>query len=209
MKRTLIFMSAVLCLATAQAQAASRPALGIRMDDSTGGKTTAGVAIDSVMAGSPAAQAGLLAGDRISAIDNQQVSNPDDVIKIIAASSTNKQVTLNVNRGVWHASLPATLGDADQVFRAPAATPTVNTSCYYQNAGQCPTCQYCPGTPNVTNSCCCQGGWQYPSCQYYPANSSMNTSCSSGYCGQRHPLLYRWLSRPGYESDPPFIDGSQ
>jgi C-terminal processing protease CtpA/Prc len=98
-----------------------RPALGITMRDSVADKATVGVVIASVVGGSPAAQAGLLAGDRILAIDHQPVSSSADVIKIVGVSGTNKQVVLDVARGVWRASLPATLRTADQVFRGSPA----------------------------------------------------------------------------------------
>src|SRR5579863_2447088 len=105
MKLSIFLLGAALCLATASAQADDRPALGITMRDRASDKANAGVMIDSVVAGSPAAQAGLLAGDRITAIDNQPMSNSADVIKIIGASGLNRQVTLDVTRGVWRASL--------------------------------------------------------------------------------------------------------
>jgi len=105
-------------------------------------KSHAGVAIAIVVAGSPAEQAGLLSGDRVTAIDNQPVSNSADVIKIIGASGVNKQVTVDVTRGAWRASLTATLRNTDQVFRVTQATPAATPSCCYQGGSQCPSCQY-------------------------------------------------------------------
>lgn len=119
---------AIILLAVTTASADDRPALGITMRDGAGNKPTAGVLIASVVPGSPAAQAGLLAGDRILAIDEQPVSSSSEVIKIIGASSTNKQVVLDVRRGVWRASLPATLRRADQVFRPSPARAATRSS---------------------------------------------------------------------------------
>jgi membrane-associated protease RseP (regulator of RpoE activity) len=145
MKWFMILLGAVLCLATTKAQADDQPALGITMVDSPGGTVSAGVTISSVVAGGPAAQAGVLPGDQITAVNNQPVANSDGMAKIIAASGANKQVTLNVTRGAWRASLPATLAAWGQVFPAPAATATTATatpSYYYPNDCGCSSGQY-------------------------------------------------------------------
>lgn len=139
MMKSMMLMGAVFVLVTARAPAQDRPALGITLDDDTNGKASAGVVITNVVAGGPAAQAGLLAGDRITAIDKKPVSSSADVIKIIASSSVNKQIVLDVTRGPWRASLSATLGEMDQVFRAPPPTPAVTTTSYYQET---PSYQY-------------------------------------------------------------------
>lgn len=121
------------------------------MVDSAGGKANSGVAIGSVVVGSPAAQAGLSAGDRIMAIDNQPVSSSADVIKIVGASSVNKQVTLDVTRGAWRGPLKATLRNQAQVFRAPPPTPTVTPTWYYQPRPQYPAYQNTNGYYRVGN----------------------------------------------------------
>jgi membrane-associated protease RseP (regulator of RpoE activity) len=150
---------AILSLAATTTRANDRPALGVTMSDSAGDKATAGVVITSVAVGSPAAQAGLLAGDRILSIDHQPVSNSADVIRIIGASGVNKQVTLDVTRGVRRVSLAATLRNKDQVFRAPPTTPTVTPAWKYQSGSQRPSRQYTNGWYRVGNVIINGGRW--------------------------------------------------
>lgn len=55
-----------------------------------------GVGIRSVVAGSPAARAGLTAGDRIVSIDDITISNPDDVVLTIRSRHPGDRVTMAI-----------------------------------------------------------------------------------------------------------------
>ena len=106
-------LAASLLAADANAQGA-RPALGVTMSDNTAG----GVLLTDVTAGSPAALAGLRAGDRILSINGQKVGDYRDVTRLINANTPNAAVKLDVDRGGWRTTVNATLGNANQVFQA-------------------------------------------------------------------------------------------
>ena len=69
----------------------SRPYLGISLMPSD-----RGVAIGNVTPDSPAAKAGLNAGDRILKIDNQDARDPNGLLQTIAAKKPGDKVTLRV-----------------------------------------------------------------------------------------------------------------
>ncbi|HSD03980.1 MAG TPA: trypsin-like peptidase domain-containing protein [Gaiellales bacterium] len=85
---------------------ASHPYLGVSMVDAQNGARIA-----RVEAGSPAADAGLKAGDVITAIDGRSVSSSDDVVQRVSAMSPGDSVTLTVQRGSSSTTIHATLGN--------------------------------------------------------------------------------------------------
>jgi putative serine protease PepD len=85
---------------------ASHPYLGVSLVDAQGGARIA-----RVEAGSPAAGAGLKAGDVITAIDGRPVSSADDVVQGLSAMSPGDSVTLTVQRGGSASTIHATLGN--------------------------------------------------------------------------------------------------
>lgn len=88
-------------------QAVSHAYLGVSTTDSTG---TTGALIGSVATGGPAADAGLRAGDIITAIDGHAVTGPSDVVAAIAGHKPGDQVKITVRRGSGTRSVTATLG---------------------------------------------------------------------------------------------------
>ena len=93
--------------------------LGVTADDRQDG----GVLIVNVTAASPAAQAGLLAGDVIVAIDGQPVRNMDDMAQRLAGKGAGAKLAFTVNRGGVEQRPEVTLGMRAQsrVVAAPAA----------------------------------------------------------------------------------------
>jgi PDZ domain-containing protein len=94
-------------------QGHERAALGITLSDSARG----GVQVAHVLPYSPAAQAGLQAGDRIVAINQQPVGSYRDVTRIIGQMNPNSQVQLHVDRNGQQSTLVATLASPQQVFQ--------------------------------------------------------------------------------------------
>lgn len=81
--------------------------LGVRVGDSTNG---AGAQVGSVSSGSPAAAAGLKAGDVITAVDDKAVTGADDLTAAIAARQPKDTVTLTVDRNGSTRTIDVTLG---------------------------------------------------------------------------------------------------
>jgi hypothetical protein len=75
-----------------------------------GAFTPTGVRVDAVTAGSLFARAGLLAGDVITAVDNQPLRSLDDAASLYARAASTKSVSVQVQR----AGKPATLRIAIQ-----------------------------------------------------------------------------------------------
>jgi len=76
-----------------------------------------GAQVQSVAAGSPAAAAGLRAGDLITAFDGSTVAGPSQLVDDLAARGPGDKVTLTVTRGSKRVNLTATL--ATQASRPP------------------------------------------------------------------------------------------
>ncbi len=101
------------------AVAAGQPWLGIQTTSSpfgavgiqtiTGGPFASGAIVTDVIPGSPAADAGLVPGDMITAIDNHQVTSPADVQAAIAHLHVGDQVTIQYAQGLATATTQATL----------------------------------------------------------------------------------------------------
>jgi putative serine protease PepD len=81
--------------------------LGVTVGTASNGE---GAAIESVKPGTPAAKAGLQAGDVVTAIDGQTVTNSDDLTAKISAHQPGDKVTLTVTRNSATKTLDVTLG---------------------------------------------------------------------------------------------------
>jgi putative serine protease PepD len=98
---------------------ATKPVLGVA------GSPTAtsddGAQIGTVVAGSPAAQAGLAAGDVVTAVNGTKVEDFADLIARIGAQAPGDQITLSVGQGATARSVQVTLGST------PDTAPTTST----------------------------------------------------------------------------------
>lgn len=76
-------------------------------------RTTArrGALVIQVSQGGPAAQAGLQAGDVVTAIESQQVSDPADIGRDLLGRQPGDRVTLTVVRGSEQRTVSVTLGE--------------------------------------------------------------------------------------------------
>ena len=110
--RSLLSAVVLAFLSAGTLQAEQPGALGVTLRDNPSG----GVSIDNVIANSPAAQIGLLPGDRILSINSQPTNNYSDVSRIIDAAHANAQVELSVARGPWQCKMTAVLGYAANVL---------------------------------------------------------------------------------------------
>lgn len=98
------------------AWAQDKPALGVWIDDDPAG----GALVKSVYDGSPAAKVGMKAGDRIVAVNKQDVAGFADVMKLIGTNAPNAQITVEVMRGMKRESFAVVLGRAEQVLIEPS-----------------------------------------------------------------------------------------
>jgi putative serine protease PepD len=71
---------------------------------------TAGAQVGNVSGGSPAASAGLRAGDTITAVDGKAVTSSGDLVGAVAGHRPGDKLTLTVHRGGRTLALGATLG---------------------------------------------------------------------------------------------------
>ena len=74
-----------------------------------GAASDRGVLVDRVLADSPAARAGLLAGDLVLTVDGARAQSVEDVINAISDVKKNDVVTLDIQRGPNRMTLHATL----------------------------------------------------------------------------------------------------
>jgi putative serine protease PepD len=81
--------------------------LGIHVGDAQNG---AGAQVGSVTSGSPAADAGLKAGDVITAIDGKAIGSADELTAAISAHQPNDKVTLTIDRNGTTKTVDVTLG---------------------------------------------------------------------------------------------------
>jgi len=98
--------------------------LGVQVVELTGDLRThfgvgpdAGVMISKVEADSPAARAGLQAGDIITAIDGKKISSPMAVTRGVRSRKEGDRVTLEVSRNRAPLRLAATLEERESPFR--------------------------------------------------------------------------------------------
>jgi putative serine protease PepD len=100
---------------------ATKPVLGVQGNPAattTTGATT-GAQVTAVTPGSPAAQAGIAAGDVVTKVGNDAVGNFADLIARIGAAAPGSQVTLTVTTGGTTRTVPVTLGSTpDQAATA-------------------------------------------------------------------------------------------
>lgn len=90
--------------------AATKPVLGVRGDAVASGGS--GAQLGAVEEGSPAAQAGLAAGDVVTKVDDAGVEDFADLIARIGAHAPGDQVTLTVRSGGAERTAQVTLGSA-------------------------------------------------------------------------------------------------
>jgi len=89
-------------------RAAGGAFLGVEVGTATG--STPGVSVASVQSGSPAAQAGLQAGDVITAINGTAVTSPSQLSQDIATHQPGDQVTVTYTRTGVSSQAQAKLG---------------------------------------------------------------------------------------------------
>jgi putative serine protease PepD len=83
--------------------------LGVSMADPTGGQD--GALVQEVASGSPAAQAGLRAGDLVTAVDGQAVQSSGEMVARIRGHKPGDKVTITVRRDGNQTTVSATLGE--------------------------------------------------------------------------------------------------
>ena len=88
-------------------QAIKRGYLGIQTTDAT---TGTGAVVADVVAGGPAAEAGLRAGDVVIAVDDTTVSQPDDVVAAVSSLKPGREIKVRVRRGGEERSITVKLG---------------------------------------------------------------------------------------------------
>ena len=91
--------------------------------DSLGMKTAEGALVSEPQANSPAAKAGILAGDVITAVNGHAVKDARDLAKQIAGMAPGSSVKLTVMRKGEEKSISVPLGELPNQREAKAATP--------------------------------------------------------------------------------------
>jgi serine protease Do len=101
--------------------------LGVRIQavtpdiaDSVGLKTAEGAIVDEPEAGSPAAKAGIVAGDIITAVDGKNIKNSHDLARRIASIAPGSSVTLAVLHNGESKTVSITLGQLSDQRQASA-----------------------------------------------------------------------------------------
>jgi putative serine protease PepD len=84
-----------------------RPYLGVSTGDAT---TGTGAVVADVIAGGPAAAAGLQPGDRIVSVDGRAITQSSDVSSFITAHKPGEKVDVRIRRGDGERTLSVTLG---------------------------------------------------------------------------------------------------
>src|SRR5436190_408852 len=79
--------------------------LGVRIESATGGAK-----ITTVVAGAPAAKAGLKVGDLITAFDGKTITSADELTAAVTAAKAGEQVTVTVHRDGTTKHVTITLG---------------------------------------------------------------------------------------------------
>lgn len=83
---------------------------GREIEPAVGRTPEAGAVVGAVQSGTPAAAAGLRAGDRVTAINGREVLNFSDLRGRVADTKPGSQVVLSVDRGGKKVDLKATIG---------------------------------------------------------------------------------------------------
>ena len=81
--------------------------LGISVGDTT---NDVGAQIERVVPGSPAASAGLKAGDVITAIGGKAITSSDDLTAAVSAHAPSDKVTVTITRSGSSKTIDVTLG---------------------------------------------------------------------------------------------------
>ena len=102
----------------AEHRAPGQAMLGVFVAPSETGK---GVRVLNVEPNSPAAQAGLVAGDLITFLDKKEVNSPRDLTDYIRARQPGVKIDVAFSRGGEAKTVAATLADWHAVVRAPGA----------------------------------------------------------------------------------------
>ena len=89
-----------------------RGSLGVALSEGT----RHGVRVATVFPNSPAQQAGIQPGDRLTRIDGQPIYNYRDVVRIISSREPNSQVRMEVDRDGHQQQLTARLSGPDRAF---------------------------------------------------------------------------------------------
>jgi len=87
------------------------PWLGVWLGRPTNQKNQKGVEVERVFRGSPAAKAGLEAGDLITAINGDRINTPDDLISAIEDETPGTRMKFTVMRDEEQKNMTVTLGN--------------------------------------------------------------------------------------------------
>jgi S1-C subfamily serine protease len=87
-------------------------ALGITVTDTPSTSGTTGATISGVIQGSAAEDAGLQAGDIITAVDGKQVEGASELSELIRSHSIGDKVTLSITRGTKTMDVTVTLKES-------------------------------------------------------------------------------------------------
>ncbi len=88
-------------------QKVSHPYLGISVGESTNG----GAQVQQVVAGSPAAKAGLQQGDVVTKVNDKAIANSEDLIGAVQSSSVGSHLTLTLSRNGSEQTVTVTVGE--------------------------------------------------------------------------------------------------
>jgi len=113
--------------------AVTRGWLGIQLDEITTElaaalelKSRDGVLVNDVIEGTPAAKAGLAAGDVIVEIDNDKVNNPNELSRRVASYAPGEKVKVKVLRDGKAKTVNVTLGARDEDANTVEERPSAN-----------------------------------------------------------------------------------
>jgi S1-C subfamily serine protease len=95
--------------AIAQGKQVQTGYLGVSAADPSGNQD--GALVQDVVSGSPAAKAGLQAGDLVTAVDGQAVQNSGEMVARIRGHKPGDKVTITVDRNGSQTTISATLGE--------------------------------------------------------------------------------------------------
>jgi serine protease Do len=107
----------------------TRGSIGIQYDSTQdpaklrafGVKNGGGVIVEDVIAGGPAARAGLRSGDVVTEIDGSKITSPSLLLDVVANTPVGKSVQVKVLRDGKESTIPVVIGDRKDVIREDAA----------------------------------------------------------------------------------------
>jgi putative serine protease PepD len=109
---------------------ATKPQLGVQGSVSASGSEAAGTGgaqVAAVEPGSPAATAGVAAGDVVTKVDEYPVSSFADLIARVGNFTPGQQVTLTIGSGAGARQVPVTLGSVQDTEAATARQGALTT----------------------------------------------------------------------------------